>query len=155
VGEQKIMTYALPDMVIKCHCGYKMSKSVGLDEVTDYECANCGDCGEQHGKLGPIFTHHGWEYDCKTCKWRELSSMAKGLLKKAFKVDFVDWFDPDNIYHILAYNHLCHEGCWPKDFIPKNCFMRSGWSLRISNKLASAWVGHMMKANSQEVSKEK
>ena len=57
-----------------------------------------------------------------------------------------DFFDPYNMDHIEAYHHLCQTGMWPKGFIPEELKLEfeSSWQFIIMNKLAEAWVGHML-----------
>ena len=56
-----------------------------------------------------------------------------------------EWFDPANIDHIKAYHILMNTGMWPAGFIPDGMEFIPGWNILIMNKLADAWVYHMLK----------
>jgi len=58
-------------------------------------------------------------------------------------MDFVEWFDVDDLGHIKAYCHLERTGFWPKGFIPDNVVMHPQWALLLQSKMADAWVHHM------------
>ena len=53
----------------------------------------------------------------------------------------VKWFDPNNLDHIRAYNHLSIYGVWPVGFMPEDMFIENNWQMMIAFKLAQAWVG--------------
>jgi hypothetical protein len=55
-----------------------------------------------------------------------------------------DWFDPDNIDHIKAYNELQTNGVWPKGFIPNNVTLGPMWHINIAFILADRWVKYML-----------
>ncbi len=54
----------------------------------------------------------------------------------------VDWFDPNNIEHIKAYQTLERTGMWPKDFLPENILLTDTWQVGIMAKIASCWIVH-------------
>jgi hypothetical protein len=54
------------------------------------------------------------------------------------KQNFYEFFDPANIDHLLAFNYLNTNGCWPEDFIPENCKMGGNWYVGIIEKMALA-----------------
>jgi hypothetical protein len=51
-----------------------------------------------------------------------------------------EFFDPYNIEHLKAWQHLEDTGFWPKDFIPKEIEMSSYWNYMLQSKMADAWV---------------
>jgi hypothetical protein len=106
-------------------------------DSVDYSCGKCGDYGTHHGKSGSMRTISGREYSFVEFLWIP-DEMIEG-----HPIDFVGWFDPDDINHIRAHEHLCHEGQWPNDFIPKNCLMSCSWMTDLTRKLANAWIAHM------------
>jgi hypothetical protein len=53
----------------------------------------------------------------------------------------IDFFDPLNIDHLRAYQHLQKTGTWPKGFIPDNMEFDSLWYTMIQTKMADLWVG--------------
>lgn len=53
---------------------------------------------------------------------------------------FSDWFDPYNLKHLRAYNHLQKHGAWPEGFKPKDIKMDVYWHSKIINKMAEAWI---------------
>ena len=57
---------------------------------------------------------------------------------------FDDFFDPYNVNHMKAYEHLCDRGCWPDGFIPTVCDIPVLWVPHIQAKMAQAWL-HAMK----------
>jgi hypothetical protein len=64
---------------------------------------------------------------------------------------FSDWFDPYDIYHVRAFNHLCKTGYWPKGFIPDNLEMSSIWQYEVVAKLADAWTKHMIENEHHDI----
>lgn len=54
------------------------------------------------------------------------------------------WFDPYNMDHIAAYLHLQDNGRWPVGFLPNDVTCENLWQITIANKLADAWVKHMV-----------
>lgn len=60
-------------------------------------------------------------------------------------MDLVEWFDPYNKEHMAAYKHLQDtHGMWPKGFIPEGMSLGLGWQFVIMNKIADAWVKHVL-----------
>ena len=64
---------------------------------------------------------------------------------KGNQMDIIEFFDPYNMEHVRAYEHLQKTGQWPKGFIPKRTLFPTNWHLLIINKLANAWVHYMIK----------
>jgi hypothetical protein len=60
------------------------------------------------------------------------------------KISIYDWFDPNNIDHIIAYNTLCATGTWPKGFIPEYVTLSPTWHIELAAKLAYRWVEYML-----------
>jgi hypothetical protein len=56
---------------------------------------------------------------------------------------FIDFFDPANIDHIIAYNHLQLHGTWPEGFIPDTVELDANWYLQLMIKMANYWVEYM------------
>jgi len=59
------------------------------------------------------------------------------------KMDFVDWFETENLDHIKAYVFLSENGHWPNGFIPDNIVMDANWYPNLCSKLANTYVDHM------------
>lgn len=55
-------------------------------------------------------------------------------------MNIVDWFDPDNIEHLKAYQHLAETGLWPKGFIPEDIKFPTSWCIMLNMRLASKYV---------------
>lgn len=55
-------------------------------------------------------------------------------------MDFIDWFDIDDMDHLRAYKHLVTTGSWPKGFIPDNIEMNPGWQTTMAFGMANAYV---------------
>jgi hypothetical protein len=51
-----------------------------------------------------------------------------------------EFFDPYNMDHIEAYQHLGKTGHWPEGFLPENIEIAPLWQIRILEKLANAWI---------------
>ena len=54
---------------------------------------------------------------------------------------FLDFFDPLDIDHLTAYQHLQKNGTWPIKFIPDNIEFEPNWQMSIQAKMADLWVG--------------
>ena len=53
-----------------------------------------------------------------------------------------NWFNPYNIEHLKAYEHLSNTGTWPEEFYD-SCVPRDiplSWALIIAGRMASALV---------------
>lgn len=55
-------------------------------------------------------------------------------------MNIVDWFDLDNIEHLKAYRHLGTTGMWPKDFLPGNIVIKTGWNFQLMIKIADRFI---------------
>ena len=58
------------------------------------------------------------------------------------KQNLVDFFDPENIDHIRAYDDLHSTGKWPTWFWNKikDMEISPNWNVMIMAKLADAWI---------------
>lgn len=54
-----------------------------------------------------------------------------------------DWFDPYNMTHIRAWQHVSQTGAWPEGFIPEDVEVNRLWQVTIPAKMADAWVDVM------------
>lgn len=54
--------------------------------------------------------------------------------------NIVDWFNPRNIEHIKAYDHLRKNGTWPVGFINAGTEFPPTWLLGISEKISNVYV---------------
>ena len=61
--------------------------------------------------------------------------------------DFVEWFDPYDVDHIKAYQHLCEEGSWPKGFVLEGAVMVPAWQVVLASKIARCWVQKILTEN--------
>lgn len=52
----------------------------------------------------------------------------------------VDWFDPKNLTHLQAYQHLQNVGLWPEHFIPADVGFPNLWQVALAGKLADLYV---------------
>ena len=60
------------------------------------------------------------------------------------KVNFSDWFDPNNLEHIRAFKHLCKTSTWPEGFIPEHVDQGPLWHFEAVAALARCWVNHIL-----------
>jgi hypothetical protein len=51
----------------------------------------------------------------------------------------VEYFDPYNVEHLNAYQHLHEYGTWPSDFVGKR-EVPYYWDRFIDNKIIDAWI---------------
>jgi galactitol-specific phosphotransferase system IIB component len=68
---------------------------------------------------------------------REKREIEKQSVKK---VTIVDFFDPYNIHHLVAYRHLEKTGFWPEDFYPENVEWPMIWQAALTAKMTEAWL---------------
>ena len=54
---------------------------------------------------------------------------------------FLDFFNPLDIDHLRAYQHLQKRGTWPTDFIPDDVEFETNWHMMLQAKMADLWVG--------------
>ncbi|MDX1806210.1 MAG: hypothetical protein R3267_04180 [Paenisporosarcina sp.] len=52
-----------------------------------------------------------------------------------------EFFDPLDIKHLIAYQHLQQKGVWPDGFIPKDVEFESNWQMMLQSKMAELWIG--------------
>lgn len=55
-------------------------------------------------------------------------------------MEIIEWFDPYNVEHVKAYEHMIETGVWPKDFIPEGITFPTGWCASLNYKMAAAWA---------------
>jgi hypothetical protein len=57
-------------------------------------------------------------------------------------MDILEFFNPLDINHLRAYNHLQKSGTWPADFIDwDNIKFPPNWHMLLQAKMADLWVG--------------
>ena len=56
-----------------------------------------------------------------------------------------DWFDPENIEHVKAYDELQQRGIWPKGFLPEDIEMGNCWQVLLMSKLADKYIESKLK----------
>ncbi len=54
------------------------------------------------------------------------------------------WFNPRNINHIRAYDHLMRHGTWPEHFLPEDMMMDPHWRFLIDSSIAQEYVDNML-----------
>lgn len=55
-----------------------------------------------------------------------------------------DWFDPHNMDHLKAYQHLRETGVWQEGFIPFYVVVDPYWQFSLAEKMAVAWIDHKL-----------
>jgi len=62
-------------------------------------------------------------------------------------MNIVEYFNPHDINHIRAYQHLQHGGTWPTQFyanLKENGIdLPANWQLDLAVKMSNAWIEHM------------
>ena len=53
---------------------------------------------------------------------------------------FDKWFDPNNLDHLKAFDHLNKKGVWPHGFLPDDLVMPNGWYTTMIAKMALCWA---------------
>lgn len=66
-----------------------------------------------------------------------------------------DWFDPNNMEHMMAWNHLNITGSWPGDFWQKivkddRIEIHTCWQGAIASKLADAFTKRKLENKTNE-----
>lgn len=51
-----------------------------------------------------------------------------------------EYFDPENIDHLKAWNHLSMKGAWPVGFLPDDIEIEPMWAYVVSFKMAKVYV---------------
>lgn len=54
------------------------------------------------------------------------------------------WFNPRNLNHVKAYDHLQRIGTWPENFIPEDITFDSHWQFIIRSDIADVYVDEML-----------
>jgi hypothetical protein len=66
------------------------------------------------------------------------------LLKGEIKLTIVDFFDPKNIEHLIAFREMQNTGIWPRwfwDWVEKNeCEIPPMWHLMIAMKITNEYI---------------
>ena len=70
--------------------------------------------------------------------------IKKNLRDNTMSKTVVEWFDPYNKEHLKAYLHLKNEGCWPRNFLPKDIVIPLGWGYMLESKLAKEWINSQL-----------
>jgi hypothetical protein len=54
----------------------------------------------------------------------------------------LDFFNPLDIDHLRAYQHLQQKGTWPENFVPWDKIeFGANWITELTTKMADLWVG--------------
>jgi hypothetical protein len=56
-------------------------------------------------------------------------------------MNILDFFNPLDIDHLKAYQHLEKKGSWPSDFIPEDVLFDTNWQMLLQSNMAHLWVG--------------
>jgi len=59
-------------------------------------------------------------------------------------MNIVDWFDPKNLDHLRAYNHLRNYGEWPVGFITENIEFPVNWPILLLAKIANEYINERL-----------
>jgi hypothetical protein len=51
-----------------------------------------------------------------------------------------EFFNPHNVDHMVAYDHVMATGRWPEGFIPEGTVFSSVWQVELLGKMAYAWI---------------
>jgi hypothetical protein len=54
------------------------------------------------------------------------------------------WFNPRNINHIRAYDHLMKSGTWPENFLPEGVLFDPHWRYLIDASITTVYVDNML-----------
>jgi len=60
------------------------------------------------------------------------------------KVDFNEWFNLNDKYHINAYRHFRNSGQWPEHFIPSDVNLCDNWEQDLLVRLGEAWISSQL-----------
>jgi len=55
-----------------------------------------------------------------------------------------EWFDPQNIKHIRAYDHLQRTGIWPPKFIPDTIKYDPHWRFMLMSDMVEMYIDNMI-----------
>jgi hypothetical protein len=56
----------------------------------------------------------------------------------------VDWFNPKDLNHLRAYNHLRNYGVWPDGFITKDIEFTFSWQMLLIAKIANEYINEKL-----------
>jgi hypothetical protein len=79
------------------------------------------------------------------------------VTEKAAAMNITDWFNPSDIKHLRAYEHLYTKGCWPEGFKPADVECQVGWDNILAQKIAMQHVNDAIRRadNYAEIQKHK
>lgn len=60
------------------------------------------------------------------------------------KKNIVEWFDPCDIKHVMAYREVLNKRDWPKGFVPDGIIFTHLWFDEIAMKIVRCWIAHMI-----------
>lgn len=61
--------------------------------------------------------------------------------RKDKNMNILDFFNPIDIDHLKAYQHLQAKGSWPEGFIPDRVDFTPNWQMTLQSRMADLWVG--------------
>jgi len=59
-------------------------------------------------------------------------------------MNIVDLFDPKDLDHLRAYNHLKNHGTWPIGFIPEDTQFDAVWQILLLAKIANEYINEKL-----------
>lgn len=68
-------------------------------------------------------------------------------------MNLTNFFDPYNIEHIKAFQHMQKTGAWPEKFFDKvkeHIAEDPHWYLSISMKMSNAWIKHSLEKDGKQ-----
>jgi len=60
------------------------------------------------------------------------------------------WFNPQDINHIRAYDHLQRSGAWPENFLPEGIKFDPHWQFIIRSDIADIYVDNMLAKHKED-----
>jgi len=62
------------------------------------------------------------------------------------KISIIEFFNPQDIEHIHAYEILRKTGVWPDNFLPMDKHIEFGttWQIELMNLMAESWLAHSL-----------
>lgn len=55
-------------------------------------------------------------------------------------MNIVDWFDPNNHEHLIAFKHLRDTGTWPVGFLPSQVEFPFSWRAALYGKITDVYL---------------
>ncbi len=62
------------------------------------------------------------------------------------EISIVDWFQPNKLNHLEAFDHLMRESTWPEGFITENIEFPSLWTVQLETKMARQFIADRLHA---------